>query len=375
MRIVQFVYNLDLGGLERLAVNLAECQLAQGDEALIYCLTHPGRLAEEATAKGIAVRAFDKGPGPHFSTVWNIAKHLRQDRPDVLHTHNHLVHHYGVAAGKMAGVPVIVNTRHRGEQRLVNTPEGSVLTTESTGKKSDLLYRSTLPWTDSVVMISEATRQFFVRYRGIPARKTRVILNGAHLERFFAAPAHPGSTLPRIRFGIAARLMPEKDHFALLCAFTSVLAAIPQAQLRIAGEGPMRGRLEERARELKLGESVTFLGPLTDMPRFLSELDIFVLSSLIEGMPISILEAMAAGLPIVSTRAGGVDEAVLEGKNAYLAAPGDAQGFAEAMIQMARRPDLESVGSIGRQIVLDRFRIENTWRNYRQLFVEVGAKE
>jgi len=375
MRIVQFVYNLDLGGLERLAVDLAECQLAQGDEALIYCLTHPGRLAKEATAKGIAVRAFEKGPGPHLSTVWNIAKHLRQDRPDVLHTHNHLVHHYGVAAGIMAGVPVIVNTRHRGEQRLVNTPDGSALTTESTGKKSDLLYRSTLPWTDSVVMISEATRQFFVRYRGIPARKTRVILNGAHLDRFFAAPARPGAALPRVRFGIAARLMPEKDHFALLRAFTSVLAAIPQAQLRIAGEGPMRGRLEERARELNLGESVTFLGPLTDMPRFLSELDIFVLSSLIEGMPISILEAMAAGLPIVSTRAGGVDEAVIEGKNAHLVAPGDAQGLAEAMIQMARRPDLESVGSIGRQIVLERFRIENTWRNYRDLFVEVGAKE
>ena len=168
--------------------------------------------------------------------------------------------------------------------------------------------------------------------------------------------------------------MPEKDHFALLRAFTSVLAAIPQAQLRIAGEGPMRGRLEERARELKLGESVTFLGPLTDMPRFLSELDIFVLSSLIEGMPISILEAMAAGLPIVSTRAGGVDEAVLEGKNAYLAAPGDAQGFAEAMIQMARRPDLESVGSIGRQIVLDRFRIENTWRNYRRIVCRSGRE-
>jgi glycosyltransferase involved in cell wall biosynthesis len=256
----------------------------------------------------------------------------------------------------------------------VNTPEGSIIATESTDRKSDWLFRATLPWTGSVVMISEATRQFFVKYRGIPVAKTRVILNGARLERFFAAPACPGSSLPRIRFGIAARLMPEKDHFTLLRAFSSVVAEIPQAQLQIAGEGPMCGRLEERARELKLAESVSFLGPLTDMPKFLSQLDIFVLSSLLEGLPISILEAMAAGLPIVSTRAGGVNEAVIEGQNSYLVAPGDAQGLAEAMIRMARRPDLESVGSIGRQIVQKRFRIEDSWRQYHELFIELGAQ-
>jgi glycosyltransferase involved in cell wall biosynthesis len=374
MRIVQFVNNLDMGGLERLAVDLAECQLAEGHEALIYCLTHPGRLADEATSKGITIRAFEKGPGPHLGTVIHIAKQLRHDRPDVLHTHNHLVHHYGVAAGIAAGVRVIVNTRHRGEQRLVNTPEGSVITTDPSDRKSDWLFRATLPWTDSVVMISEATRQFFVKYRGIPSRKTRVILNGARLVKFFAVPAHPGSALPCVRFGIAARLVPEKDHFTLLRAFSAVVAEIPHAQLRIAGDGPMRGRIEERARELKLAESVTFLGPVADVAQFLSQLDIFVLSSLIEGMPISILEAMAAGLPIVSTRAGGVGEAAVEGQNANLVDPGDAPGLADAMIRMARRPDLEDAGSIGRQIVQEHFRIEETWRQYRELFVEFGAK-
>jgi glycosyltransferase involved in cell wall biosynthesis len=374
MRIVQFVNNLDMGGLERLAIDLAECQLAEGHEPLFYCLTYPGRLAEEATSKGITLRAFEKGPGPHLSTVRHIAKQLRRDRPDVLHTHNHVVHHYGVAAGVAAGVRVIVNTRHRGEQRLVNAPEGSVLTTEATDRKSDLIFRATLPWTDSVVMISEATRQFFVKYRGVPAGKTRVILNGARLERFFALPASPGSVLPRVRFGIAARLVPEKDHFTLLRAFSSVVAEIPQAQLQIAGDGPLCDRLQERARELRLTGSVTFLGPLANVPQFLSGLDIFVLSSLIEGLPISILEAMAAGLPIVSTRAGGVSEAAVEGQNAYLVNPADAQGLAAAMIGMARRTDLESVGSIGRQIVQKHFRIEDTWRRYHELFLDLGAK-
>ena len=374
MRIIQLVNNLDMGGLERLAIDLAECQLADGHDASIYCLTHPGRLAAEAAGKGIVVRAFEKAPGPHFATAWKIAKQLRCDRPDVLHTHNHLVHHYGVAAGRMSGVRVIVNTRHRGEQRIESTPEGSKIATEPTDRKSDLLFWATLPWTDSVVMIAEATRQFFVRYRGVPAAKTRVILNGARLERFLTVSARPCSALPCIRFGIAARLMPEKDHFTLLRAFSSVVAEIPQAQLLIAGDGPMRSRLEERARELNVAELVKFLGPVSDVPGFLRQLDIFVLSSLTEGLPISILEAMAAGLPIVSTRAGGVGEAVEEGRNAYLVDPADAEGLAAAMMRMARRPDLASVGLAGQQIVQQRFRIEDTWRQYHRLFLEHGAK-
>ncbi len=99
MRIVQFVYSLDMGGLERLAIDLAQCQLAEGHQATIYCLTHAGRLAPEATAMGISVRSFEKPAGPHPGIVWKLAKQLRRDRPDVLHTHNHLVHHYGVAGG------------------------------------------------------------------------------------------------------------------------------------------------------------------------------------------------------------------------------------------------------------------------------------
>jgi glycosyltransferase involved in cell wall biosynthesis len=103
-------------------------------------------------------------------------------------------------------------------------------------------------------------------------------------------------------------------------------------------------------------------------------LDIFVLSSLNEGLPLTILEAMAAGLPIVSTRAGGVSEAVREGDNAYLAEPGDVDGLAHAMIRMARASNLAGMGAIGREIVLDRFSIEGTWHEYYNLFRSLGAK-
>lgn len=374
MKIVQLVNNLDMGGLERLAVDLAYCQLAAGHVPTVYCLVHPGRIAAEAAGRGICVRSFEKPAGPHLSTAWRMAKQLRLDRPDVLHTHNHLVHHYGVIAGRLAGVPVIVNTRHRAEFRFVTSPEGSQVTTESPDKKSDLIFRATLPWTGCVVMISEATRQFFVRYRGVPEAKTRVILNGANLERFLSVPAQPGSALPRVRFGIAARMVAEKDHFTLLRAFALVAAEIPGAELQIAGDGPLRDQLVEFTKELNLGTRVTFLGALPHTAQFLSQLDIFVLSSLNEGLPLALLEAMAAGLPVVSTRAGGVEEAAHEGQNAYLATVGDSNDLAQAMIRMARAPNLEQRGALGQRIVQEQFRIEKTWQGYYELFLSLGAK-
>jgi len=374
MRIVQLVNNLDMGGLERLVLDLARCQLADGHQPMIYCLTHPGRLAGEAEAMGIPVRAFDKLPGPRLSTVWKIAQQLRHDRPDVLHTHNHLVNHYGVVAGKLAGIPVIVNTRHGATRVHISSPKGSSLSLKSPDKNADLIFRATMPWVDAVVLISESTRQFFIQHRGVPAKKTRVILNGANLEKFLLHPAEPGSALPKVRFGIAARLVPTKDHFTLIRAFATVAKELPGAQLQIAGDGPLQSDLETFARELGLVDRVNFLGALSDTAQFLKQLDIFVLSSLSEGLPLAILEAMAAGLPIVATRAGGVEEVAVEGVNAYLADPADANGLAMAMLRMAKQPNLAQMGTKGRETIQVRFRIEQTWQEYKDLFVSLGAK-
>ena len=112
MRIVQVVENLEIGGLERLAVDLARKQKLDGHAPSIYCVFHPGAFAEEVEAAGIPVVAFRKKLGFSLEAVWKMAWRLRQDQADVVHTHNAVVHHYGVAAARLAGVPVVVNTLH-----------------------------------------------------------------------------------------------------------------------------------------------------------------------------------------------------------------------------------------------------------------------
>jgi glycosyltransferase involved in cell wall biosynthesis len=160
----------------------------------------------------------------------------------------------------------------------------------------------------------------------------------------------------------------------LLRAFATVSKEVPHAELAIAGDGPLRKELEAFTKELNISDRVTFTGALPDTPGFLSELDIFVLSSLSEGLPISLLEAMAAGLPVVSTRAGGVEEVAVEGKTAFLAEPADAEGLAQAMTKMAMRSDLAEMGAVGREMVKNRFRIEQSWAEYYKLFLSLGAK-
>jgi glycosyltransferase involved in cell wall biosynthesis len=368
VKIVQLVNNLELGGVERLAVELARCQKDAGHTPLIYCLTHPGYFVKEAEASEIRVRAFHKSRGPSPGTVRTIMEALKRDRPDVLHTHNHLVHHYGVVAGRLAGVPVIVNTRHRAEMQIREQNTGYAITPESPDKKADMIYRATLRWTDAVVFISETTRQFFVEHRGVPAHKTHVILNGAPLDRFECCPARPGSAHPRIRFGTASRMVPVKDHFTLLAAFARAARSLPHAELHVAGDGPLYSRIRAFIDKLGLSDKVILHGALRGMPDFLQGLDIFAMASLNEGLPIVILEAMAAGLPIVSTRAGGIHEAAMEGCNARFAEPGDVNGLALQMIAMARSTDLAQIGARGRTMVAQRFRIDRTWSEHEDLF-------
>lgn len=279
----------------------------------------------------------------------------------MVHTHNAVVHHYGMLAARLAGTPVVVNTRHG-------------LGTLHTDARQDRIFQASLPWTDKVVMVSDSTRDFFTREKGVPSTKSTVILNGIPFEKFAKHSARPGSSYPFFRFGTVGRLVPAKDHATLLRAFHVVAEKMPHSELVIAGDGPSRPELERLIDELKLHGRVYLPGAVSDVASFLSGLDLFVLSSVTEGLPVAVLEAMAAGLPIVSTRVAGVPQIAPEGVVTLFCEPSDAEGLAAAMLEGANSHDLGARGANARSFVERNFSISKMWTEYGSLFHQLLSK-
>lgn len=360
LAIAHLVLSLDMGGLERLVIDLAREQRAAGYDARIFCVWCKGVLAAQAQRHGIPLLEFGKERGFSPVLLLRMAGQLRRFRPDVLHTHNPVVHHYGVSAAILARVPAIVNTLHGQHGCQV----------AKTDRRLRRLYRCTLPWTGAVAMVSKETKAHYEVEWGVPSRKSRVVFNGIDVERFSSRPTLPGSCLPALRFGTVGRLVPVKDHVTLIDAFARVVSTWPQAELHIAGDGEERLHIEERVAALGLGKSVRLHGALQDIPGFLASLDVFVLSSLSEGLPVALLEAMANGLPVVSTRVAGLPSVAPENDVAFYCPPSNPEALAAQMSRMAQA-NLGAMGATARSIVKRRFSIRQTANEYEQIYREL----
>ena len=357
MKIVQILPSLDVGGMERLVVAIVRQQQLEGHQPILYCTTHAGAMASQVERLGVPLIAFDKGPGFSLSLVRAIQKQLLADQPDVVHTHNALVHHYGVIASRLASVPVVVNTRHG---------YGSF----GWDRKRETIFNAMARWTDAIVMVSRGVQDYFVTERRIDRGRTHVILNGTNLDPFLAHPALPGSHRPVFRFGTVGRLNVAKNHVLLVQAFAKILPQLPNAELHILGEGECRPQIEAQIAELGVADRVVLHGYSDDVPGFLERLDAFVLSSSSEGLPLAVLEAMAAGLPIVSTRLPGVEEVAPEGRVAWYSRLEDADDLARMMMRVASLSDLSAVGGVSR-IQSRQFGIADMWHRYQQLFEDL----
>jgi len=265
--------------------------------------------------------------------VWKLSRVLKREKVDILHCHRHRATVYGTIAAKLAGVPVVFAHVH-GLNRSKNP-------------RRKFINWVVLRWVDKILTVGEAVKEDVLRDN--PAvRPEQIISVGNSIDcEWFAqvqitkqqAKESIGLEPKSFVFGTVGRLAPTKGQSYLIEAFANVKREIPTAQLILIGTGRSESQLKEQAHEMGLTNSIHFLGQRSDIPRILRAMDVFVLSSLAEGMPRSLLEAMAAGVPCVGTNVGGTPEILADGEFGYLVQPKDVNALADAMIGFAKETE------------------------------------
>lgn len=354
--IAHVLYRLDTGGMEHMLVALMNRTRRQYRHAVV-CLDRVGALRERIVDPGVSCVALDKKPGKDPACYGRLWKALRTLRPDLVHTYNIGALDAAVVA-RMAGVRRVV---HAERGRDAGDPHGE-------SRKYRRLRRWTAPFVDRHVAVSRDLRDWLTDTVGLDASRVAYIPNGIDADRFAVAEearhtrpllgsfAPPGTIL----VGTVGRLDPVKDHAGLVSAFRLLCESLPavrgRLRLAIAGAGPQRAVLEAHVARLGLAEQVRLLGNRDDVPALLAEFDVFALSSIAEGMPGAVLEAMAAGLPVVSTAVGGAGDVVAPGVTGTLVPAGDSAALGEALAAYVSDPALRARhGAAGRERVQSRF--------------------
>ena len=326
IRLVQAVYSLGMGGSETLAMQIAGALNRDGRYACsLYGVEHGGPLTEALAADGIPYRVFSRKRRSDWRLLGQLVRKFREDKVQLVHTHHLEQLLFAGTAARLVGAAVVHTEhefytlgrrRHQQILRLLSVLAGTVTT------------------------VAEPVTEFLNQSVGIPMRKLKTIPNGVDLSRFQSARPMNRSELgwngENVVVGCVARLVPGKGHALLLDAFHRVLGRQPQTRLLLVGEGSERSRLEAQAGALGLNGSVRFLGARADVPRLLAACDVVTLASTCEGLPLSILEAMATGKPVVATRVGCVPQVVQDGLTGLLVPPGDAAALAQSLESLVR---------------------------------------
>jgi len=234
---------------------------------------------------------------------------------------------------------------------------------------------------DRVLSVSSKLADRMAQEVGFPRNRVQVVRNGADLAKFGVIPraaARQSLGILDAQFvvGTVGRLVPVKDHETLFSALVHLRNAGVKCLALVAGEGPRRSDLEGHASALGLGPTILrFLGNRDDVDRVLAMLDVFVLTSVSEGLPNTILEAMASGLPVVSTHVGGVEELVENGKTGMLVPPKNAEMLAAAVSTLARDEELRrSMGAQGQKKARGEFGLRRMLDEYERFYLELTGR-
>jgi len=367
LKVMFVITSMPVGGAETLLVNLVRRMDRTRFEPELCCLKEFGPLGEVLARE---IPAFQKLIRNKYDigVIGRLARLMRKRRIDAVVT-------VGTGGDKMfwgrlaalqVGLPVILSALH------------------STGLPDHVEFPNRLlaPITDGFIGCAKPHGEYLATNEGCPRHKVFVIPNGVDVGRF--RPCEPDAVLARsigVTLGaptatIVAALRPEKNHELFLAAAARVRQQLPDAQFLVIGDGPRRGELEQRSAELGIRDAVRFLGTRSDVPQLLGLTDVLVLNSHMEANPVSILEGLACGKPVVSTRVGSIGETVLEGVNGFLVDPGSTDQLASRIhLLLADQDRARQMGSEGRRIVEAGWSLERMVDGYQNLIENIYRKK
>ena len=356
-----------VGGAEEMVLNLVK-HLPPRFEPVVVCLNSAGPIGEEIRKTGVEFHVLGVTPGWRrpFDLI-DIERKLTMLQADIVHTFLLTASLYGRLAAMLARVPIIIGTE-------VNIYE-----------QKDPWHIKAERWlmrkTDRVVVSAESVRDFYVEQIGADRARIDVVYNAVdraqlhattRREEFRASLAIPvGAPLA----GIIARLTEQKAHTHLLKAMAST-PGLAEMQLLVVGDGHLRPQLEKQSADLGLTNRVHFLGARRDLGNILSAIDLFVMPSLWEGLPLSMVLAMGAGLSVVATSVAGIPEVVHDGETGLLVPPADPSALGAALEKLVHRPELRArIGAAAKAFALPRFGVDGYVASITALYDRLLAEK
>ena len=352
----------DTGGAENVFISLVE-NLDKTRYNSDVCLLRNGWLKTQLDRRGVETLVIPQHRSFDFPWLYQLVKLLRRRSIDVIHAHEFAMNVYGALLSRITGIPN------------VTTVHGKNYYCEKLRRR--LGYRFAARQS-IMVAVSEDLKQFLVKSTAIPPERIRVVPNGINLNRYLT---NGEDATVRRELGIKAgspvigtvgNLFAVKGQIYLIRACRIVAKTFPDFVLLVAGEGEELTVLQTEAHDLGIQENVKFLGFREDVPSLLQAMDVFVLPSLSEGLPLSVLEAQALQKPVVASDVGGVPEVVEDGISGFLVPPKNPQALADKILLLLRNTQLATdLGKEGRKRVEQAFSLEHMIQEYQSLYEEL----
>jgi glycosyltransferase involved in cell wall biosynthesis len=349
IKVCYMAHAFAVGGAEEMVLNLVR-HLPTRFEPVVCCINEAGPIGEEIRKTGTPVAVLGLTPGlRHPSHIGGIRRYLRETKPAIVHTFLLTASLYGRLAALLEHVPIVIGTE-------VNIYERK-------RRHHILAERMLMGRTSRVVVSANSVRDFYVSQIHADPAKIDVVYNAVDWKSIQPARsrvevrASLGIEANARLAGVIARLTEQKGHRYLFRAMAT--PALGDMHLIVVGDGDLRDALKQDAQALSIASRVHFLGARRDLGDLLSAIDVFVMPSLWEGLPLSMILAMGAGLPVVVTSVAGIPEVVENGKTGWLVPAGNVVGLSQALAEVFAEPArAASVGQAAREFVLPRFGVD-----------------